>query len=322
MIETPTATAFTATSIEEESVDVDDPLLSEEQKSEKAKLRSLEQDLFLVKQTPITAKLRTTVKHLRSVGGRLARFRGLQVAIVYHMLHGFIVGLFSSDFSTTRPVVSVLSSILLWQIPMAWTHIVISNPSSKRWYQRLPSRGVWRQILPATALFAIAQQAAVYAPMGVGVLFYNSFMEARLYDSENPNVVKSIIAVQALGVMAVAIAFVILVVIPAHVTLRRVQASMLPEEDETIVPFDRSFGGRVQPQILGGSGCVSMTNAWRSFDRPAAVRLLKVYAKVIAIQIAATVFFVLTIVGELRLIMGEDFNKAIDFARKQMTHKD
>ena len=33
--------------------------------------------------------------------------------------------------------------------------------------------------------------------------------------------------------------------IPATVTMVRVAASMLPEEDETIVSFDRTFGGKV-----------------------------------------------------------------------------
>ena len=39
---------------------------------------------------------------------------------------------------------------------------------------------------------------------------------------------------------------------------------MLPDEDEAIVPFDRSFGGKVVPAILGGSGKLSIRDAWKT----------------------------------------------------------
>lgn len=107
----------------------------------------------------------------------------------------------------------------------------------------------------------------------------------------------------------IAIGTIILVVIPADVTLTRVQASMLPEEDESIVPFDRTFAGKVKPEILGGSGAVGMLDAWRTFDRSARMRLIKLYGKIFAIQIALTFMFVFVVIGELRLIMGDDLAK-------------
>ena len=118
-----------------------------------------------------------------------------------------------------------------------------------------------------------------------------------------------------------AIAFIliaVLVVIPAHVTLKRVQASMLPEEDEAIVPFDRTFGGKVVPEILGGSGAVSMFDAWKTFDRSARVRLLKLYAKIFLVQLFTTILFIMVVFGELRVIMGDDLRKAVRVGQEQL----
>ena len=93
---------------------------------------------------------------------------------------------------------------------------------------------------------------------------------------------------------------------------------MLPEEDEAIVPFDRTFAGKVTPEVLGGSGSVSMLDAWKTFDKEARLRVIKLYAKLFGIQIAVTVLFMMTLIGELKLIMGGDFDKVMVVARKSL----
>ena len=249
MVETPTAVAFKSTV--NESVEVDAPLLSKPDGSEKEQLEAVETDLFLVKQQPITAKLRTAVKHLRAVGGRWARFRGLHVAVLYNLVGGFLINFFAGrhHLNPMRPIVTILVSVALFRIDLLWTHIVISSPSSKPWYRRSVPIVRKKGILIATAACAAAQELAIY------------------------------------------------------------------------LPFDRSFGGRMTPEVLGGNGCVGMVNAWRSFDKEARFRLIKLYLKIVAIQIFAAIFFVMTIVGELRLIMGDDFNKGIEIIRKHINHE-
>ena len=98
----------------------------------------------------------------------------------------------------------------------------------------------------------------------------------------------------------------VLVIFPITVSLKRVQASLLPEEDEAIVPFDRTFGGKVVPEMDGGSGKVSMRDAWKTFDWNSRIRLAKVYAKVFAIQGVFTVLFAFLAAAELQLIMGDE----------------
>ena len=316
MIETPTATAFKTTSAEEdESTEVDAPLLSEDQISEKQKLKAMEQDLFLVKQPPITAKLRTAVKHLRSVGGRLARFRGLHVALLYHAIHGFVVNFFASGGGIVRPIASVIVTVVLCRLQMLWTHIVISNPTQQKWYRRFPSVAAGKQVIMPTAVYAIAQQAAIYIPAALAVTSMDMFQNPKAYGS--PETMRKLAIVQMCGVILVSLS-VFIATIPAKVTLHRIQASLLPEQDETIVPFDRTFGGKVQPAILGGSGAIGMLDAWKTFDKDARTRLIKLYLKLFLIQVFAGFSFVMTIIFELRLIMGDDFNKLVESARKHL----
>ena len=93
---------------------------------------------------------------------------------------------------------------------------------------------------------------------------------------------------------------------------------MLPEEEDSIVPFDRTFAGKVKPQILGGSGAVSMLDAWKSFDRSARIRLMKLYFKVFIVSIFTTIMFVMVVIGELRLTMGDQFNDMVGKAHKSL----
>lgn len=321
MVETPTATAFIATT-EEDTADVDAPLLSEEQRSEKQNLKALEQDLFLVKQPPVTGKLRTAVRHLRSVGGRWARFRGFHIAMIYSLTHSLIVSLvapISMGPGLMRPFISILATVALCRIQMVWTHVVISNPSTKSWFRRFPSWKAAKNIVLPTAVYATAQQAALYVSIGLIAFSQDQFEHPEVY-GQNPTKVRKLALVQFILAIFLAFSTLVCIVIPAEVTLKRVQASMLPEEDESIVPFDRTFAGKVKPEILGGTGAVGMLDAWKTFGKEGRIRLIKLYAKVIAMNVAMTVFFAITVVAELRLVMGDDFNKLVKSAHDQLKH--
>ena len=317
-IETPTATAFTVDSADSEETDA--PLLPADQKPVE-KTASTEPELFLVKTKPITSKIRTTVKHLKAQAGPWSRFRGLQVAIVYHLAYSFIFNFLSSFTGSmiVRSLFAVLAHVILARVNMTWTHIVMSNPSSKRWWRRFPSLSAGRKILLPTAVWATAEQLALYIPAVIfGTYGLNRYAEdPSRYRDVAPEVLLSDIT-SCLTVVFVALFVVFAIVFPAEVTLTRVQASMLPEEDEAIVPFDRSFGGKVEPEIVGGSGCVSMGDAWRTFDWAARIRLIKLYVKIFALQAATTFMFVGLVLGELRLALGDDLNKVAQQVHDQL----
>ena len=314
MIETPTATAFTVDS----NAEIDAPLL--DQKPEDAK--AVEADLFLVKQKPITSSMRSAIKHLKARGGRLARFRGFHVALIYHIAlnvgTNLMTSLFGSLFGNflTRSLAFIVVNIVLARLYMTWTHIIISNPSEKRWYRRIVSGKAARNIMVPTAVFAIAK-LSLFLPVFILETAGDMWQSPSSYGFEVEHAHKFALFQVAMAAIAF-IVIIVLVVIPADVTLKRVQASMLPEEDEAIVPFDRTFGGKVVPEILGGSGAVSMFDAWKTFDRSAIVRLLKLYAKIFLVQLVTTILFIMVVFGELRVIMGDDLRKAVRMGQERL----
>ncbi|KAJ6157971.1 hypothetical protein N7470_005563 [Penicillium chermesinum] len=230
---------------------------------------------------PVTSSLRATIRHLRARAGFWSRFRGLSMYLTMGIVRGVLaslivpVGSFLGQF-----VVQSLISILFSTWQMTWVHIVITEPSPKRFYQRLPkTTKTWFKIAPAAALVDIASAAAVFLPMELaGAL--SSFPDA-------VNDMPGLFRFAATAALPALVA--VLITVPAQVVFVRVAASMLPEEDETIVPFDRSFGGKVNPEIVGGSGKIGLVDAWTTFDWPARVRLAKVIGKTFAMQLAVGV---------------------------------
>ncbi|KAI4159824.1 MAG: hypothetical protein LQ342_006242 [Letrouitia transgressa] len=316
MIETPTATAYTVARVTE-SDDPDDPLRAAAENDEKRPLK--EPDLFLQKKTPITSKIRTTIRHLKAeTGSSWAPFRGLHVAVMYHftlhLLFNFFARLFVAFYifgrntHAAQAVAAVLATTLLCRFKMLWTHIVISAPNpEKRWYQRFASLEARKKIVLPTMAWAVAEQLAIYFPaylfdfFGLDGYARNPQNWREFSPMQRNSVLLALATVVLVGFLTI-----VLVAVPATVTLKRVQASLLAEEEETVVPFDRTFGGRVLPEVVsGGPSAVGMLDAWRTFDWSARFRLVKLYTKIVAIQVAASAAFVLTAVAEVRLINGD-----------------
>ena len=155
-------------------------------------------------------------------------------------------------------------------------------------------------------MWALAEQATIYVPVALFVAFglEGYVRNPAAFGELSPMQQKSVM-LATFAVMMSWITIAVLIVFPASVTLKRVQASLLPEEFDSIVPFDRTFGGKVQPQVTGGTGVVSMLDAWKTFDWAARFRLVKLYAKIFAIQVSTTVFFILFAVFQVRMINGD-----------------
>lgn len=305
MIETPTATA-----IKIDAPDNDQsPLLSQEQK-ESEKQSVVEPELLIIRQKPITAKILTTMRHLRAQAGPWSRFRGLQVVVVYdcvqELLFYFLSNIVRGAFATS--LVSIAISVVLCRLQMTWTHVVISASTTQPWYRRIPSVKSGKNIILPTVVWAVAQQVFLFVPMELfkdfGLLPY---AQDHTLLGKAPNDVQHEMILKFIIVMLVMFSIAFLILLPATITLRRVQASMLPEENDPIVPFDRTFGGRVQPEVVGGSGAVSMFDAWTTFDSAARIRFVKLCAKIWIIMITTTVLYSMIMVAELKLVLGDKF---------------
>lgn len=257
--------------------------------------------LRIVKSKPITAKIRTTMQHLRAQAGRWSGFRGIVLAMIIHLLRSAMWDVTEKLFGTSlcRVIAYALLSVLLAGLDLTWTHIVISAPSTRLWWwRRIPSIDRVKVTIIPTIIFGIAEYASHLPPSLLARAFsLRSYNYGRYSFDAGANSQIEVIA-KCVLVGLVALISRILIMMPATIALRRVQASMLPDEDEAIVPFDRTFGGKVQPMITGGSGAVSMADALRTFDWSARIRYLKVQLKVMALKVTAPVIFLLILSGE------------------------
>jgi hypothetical protein len=104
--------------------------------------------------------------------------------------------------------------------------------------------------------------------------------------------------------------------LPANVTLVRIEASILPEEDDTIVPFDRTFGGKVVSQMMGGTGKVSFLEAWRSFNWEARRRLIKLFVKGFFVIMGMLLVVSHVLVAEAFVVMGPAMGKVLSQMKK------
>ena len=77
----------------------------------------------------------------------------------------------------------------------------------------------------------------------------------------------------------------------------RVAASMLPENEQTVVPFDRSFGGRAK----NGTRCLSILDAFRTMKVQNWYRYLKNGWEVLIREYVWVCFSIIVIAMELYL---------------------
>jgi hypothetical protein len=256
---------------------------------------------------PITSSFRCTIKHLRSKGGFRACFRGFSVYVVYTFLAPLIATPISALPFIPRPVGPVFASLALATLSMTWTHIVISDPNPKPWYRRLAPLRSWKKIAAPAAALAVAEQLAVFVPTALARLYGFQHLPQTAPGMSGRE--KGMMAPKAFSIFVLGLVLAFLLVLPADVILTRVQASLLDDAEETIIPFDRTFGGKVEPEIVGGSGVIGMLEAWKTFEWGSRLRLLKAYGKVLAMQGAVAVFFTLIFAAQIFLIVGKDLFK-------------
>lgn len=250
----------------------------------------------------VTSSVRSTYRTLTAISGFRSLFRGLACYFALTFASSVVFGILSSTFVPSL-IAAPISALALVQVYTAWTHIVISTPSSKTFWQRLPP---FKKAFQATALpvvmFFFAKELSTFVPK---MLAYG--MSMNLPNPKQPGVIpegdKNDIW-KAVLVLLLALVMNIFLVIPTQVILTRVQASLLPDEDDTIVPFDRSFQGKVEPAIVGGKGFVTIKDAWQSFPRASWIRLVKLYVKIFAAGLVLGLLWMAVVVPEMLLIMS------------------
>ena len=295
MVEEPSSTAILRTSpVDDNDPDAPLPPYSDKEEEQKAPLIQeplVQQEVLLIKQKPITASLRGTVRHLKSRNA--SPLRGLKEVVLYFVAFTLITSVFNI-VAPGNPLVQGFGVIIavtgLTRLSMLWTHIVISEPSQKRWTQRFVSRKVAKKALLPTFATAMFQLATPIVPAFV-YMALNVDGSLRVPLDEMSPVQRSILGLKTLAVASSGLLYFLCIVVPSSIALVRVYAALLPEDETPIVSFDRTFGGLVVPESEGGNGKLMLLDAWKSFDWNARVRLIKVWAKMTLILALITVMF-------------------------------
>lgn len=305
MIESPSSTTVVETAPPAYTDEPDAPL------EKKADIESVE--VVVINHKPITASVVGTIKHLHRVGGFAARWRGLFQAIIYHIAQNVVgniltiplTGLLGKMIGTS--LAFLLATVGLCRLRMLWTHAMIAVPTSTRWYKRFVPRKQCRPLLLASLNYALAQQATLVFPILVAILLPVSFQGMQ----------NQIVTV--LYLLCIPLTFlltIIFVYLPAAAALTRIEACLLPEDQATIVPFDR----------LAIVGDIDLTErcsskklwraSWKSFTAAARIRVIKLYVKLIAFEIAfvliafhvAGAIFYFSNKDQIRNVVGEMMN--------------
>jgi hypothetical protein len=287
-------------------------------KEEKEHLLETGPTITLVNQKPITASIRGTVKHLVAHAGRFSRFRGYRI----YAVHSLLVALCTTFLSAALPhvpgqtiFVAALSGAAVANVHAAWTHKVISMPSDKSFCQRLPAKGSWKVLAAPAALASAMPYISLHLACGVAML-----MGLHKLDQEDltqyTGMQIACVALRMLVVVLFGITCTLFLCLPAMATLVRIEASILPEDEDTIVPFDRTFGGKVISQMHGGSGKVGFLDAWRSFNWEARRRLIKLLVKTFFILFGLMLVVVHALVAEVFVVMGPQLGKLLSLLQE------
>lgn len=251
-----------------------------------------------------TSSLRRTNRLLFSTAGWRANFRGLLCYLCIALCTSIVTGIFTAIPFVPSVVGVLLAGLALVQLTTAWVHIVVSVPSSLPFWKRLPP---FRRTFEATCVPVFVNWAASSA-LGLIVWLTAAGLKLPVWDYKRPNEVPvgdSSMIWKDIVVILVFVAFTALVVVPTQVVLIRVQASLLPPDADTIVPLDRSFGGVVEPLIVGGKGYASWMAAFNTFPRSSWIRLYILYAKIALVTIAFYGLVIAVIIPEVLLMSNK-----------------
>ncbi|WPG99960.1 Hypothetical protein R9X50_00278300 [Acrodontium crateriforme] len=306
MIESPSTTAIIEPKPPAYADEPDAPLEKEPLMPSEAEA---DVEVTIINHKPITGRIRTTMAHLSRVGGFFAKWRGAGAGLVYHLIHGFIFvgfsffmnGVLNTDYFGEF-LAHTFTSVLLARLHMLWTQKMVACPQSTSLLRRGAGWKQHKALLLPSFVYAAAEQVMMLIASAAA-----SMAEAKrqrmTQDGEMHGCLLAVLPFLALVVSGLFVALAVL--LPASVTLTRIEASLLPEDVETIVPFDReAVIGSIDTSARGGCRAL-FVQAWRSFDRSARLRLIKLYVKMILVQVAVAFVAVHVMVAELYLIGGE-----------------
>lgn len=227
------------------------------------------------------------------VQGLYKFFRAMFIGTVYSLISCLLTDMLvelAFTHELLRPLASAFSSALLSELHMLFTCATISAqhvPFSTLW--RNPGQSRWKKLAIPAFLFGLSQ-----AIMGQLYDFVSMAFVSEEKTSPSTRAIREALAV----IMMLAIRF--LVLLPTYMTLTLAEASFLPAEIETMVPFPEKERGWRIGELVGeknpSTGFKAFTGALQHLGTAKYWWLVELHAKKCFVQIVfeASILFCIT----------------------------
>ncbi|KAG9555131.1 hypothetical protein KCU71_g17108, partial [Aureobasidium melanogenum] len=301
---------------------------------EEDKYKDKKRSLSPTRPAYITSSIRATLRHLNAEAGDLSMFRGIGTASAGYLLM-MPLYLFVEFVSHRLPLLKKsnraveafahVTVALIWsQICATILHVCISKPRYKFWFRRMPMtwfkvlRTAWLAVLADVLSEEIVQAAFYYLtpaakpksePKTITIDANNPSKQFHL--SNGPLVkisvaiilwacIKSMLRSQIKPVIR------LVLVRPFEAIHNRVYASMLPDDEDPVIPMDRSFQGRPQSGgiLQQQTQPLGFVEAARTIDKDTYIRLVKLKLKLYVIKQLVEYAFWTLIFAEIIFFVG------------------
>ncbi|KAI1430314.1 hypothetical protein F5Y12DRAFT_723151 [Xylaria sp. FL1777] len=211
-------------------------------------------------QMPLTSSIRRMHELVKQTDKMWLRRRGLGALVVYNLANALIIIPLRAVPLIPGFVWDAIAVLLTIQLHTVWVHVIITRPMAKPFWERiLPFSTVFKATAAATMIYFVTTELTIFTPWLAAQVLRTPFALGQIQKqpSELWKVLLSIgifVAIQALACA------------PALVVLTRIQASLLPEGEETILPVDRTFGVEKPRGNHGEIKGLSIVEALKSFN--------------------------------------------------------
>lgn len=227
----------------------------------------------------ISGSLRTAIHHFRTQAGLAFLFRGFSLFIIYAFTHPTVLPVLLSailpsntDSQWIAHLRSIISVSLLANLQVLWVHIVITKDSSISSLQQLPGIACWVRTAPVAVLEAAIHEWAGLFSTDLALVISNATVPLldtnALLDPDATQDLKRGYSLYAFGLVP---SFAMcMATLPVRTAFIRIAASMLPEDEQPIVPLDPALKENPPSGIL---------NAWNNLPSSTWGRVWRVQAK-------------------------------------------
>ncbi|KAH2619362.1 hypothetical protein KXW54_009562, partial [Aspergillus fumigatus] len=172
--------------------------------------------------------------------------RGFFVFLLYDMIKNSILPLLLPMHSVTPwqdKVRSAIYAAILANLQIVWVQIAFTKPSRKSFYQRLPKFLDWIRVAPLSFIEVLARWLIFSAAVSLQAAFLKAAgitdIEQDMFEPDGTHLKEK--AQRGLEISIICIfpkLMEALVAFPARAAFIRMAASMLPDDDEPVVPLD------------------------------------------------------------------------------------